>query len=154
MKNVLLVTATCLALVSCKKDDSSERSAAPATPTATEVAPGQGPAPAPTPASKPTSGEPTAEVADTPTGEGVGSQATGIPACDEYLDKYQACLEAKVPESARAAMKDAFAAQRDAWRQSAEAAKGNDAMREQLSKNCSEALTAARAPMQQYGCEW
>ena len=83
-----------------------------------------------------------------------GDSATGIPACDEYLNKYQACLELKVPEGARGAMSDAFKAQRDAWRQSAAAAKDNKAMLEQLSKNCTEALAAAKAPMQQYGCEW
>jgi len=151
LKNVLLLALAVSLWASCKKREESPAqgqeeavAAAPAQPT---PEPGT-PPPTPESAEKDTAAAPAAP----PTG--AGGQATGIAACDEYLDKYQACLEAKVPESARAAMKDAFQAQRDAWRQSAAAAKDNDAMREQLAKNCTEALAAARAPMQQYGCEW
>ena len=84
----------------------------------------------------------------------VGDGPTGIAACDQYLQKYQSCLQAKVPEEAREAMTEAFEAQRDAWVQSAEAASGNDEVSAQLAKNCKEALDAAKVPMEQYGCEW
>jgi hypothetical protein len=79
---------------------------------------------------------------------------TGIAACDEYLDKYERCLQAKVPEEAREAMTEAFQAQRDAWVQSAKAAKGNQEVSAQLAKNCKQAIDAAKVPMEQYGCEW
>ncbi len=40
----------------------------------------------------------------------------GVPECDEYIEKYEACVFSKVPEAARGAFKSSFEAQRKAWK--------------------------------------
>ena len=36
------------------------------------------------------------------------ADSVGIPECDDYLNKYQACVESKVPEAARGALKQSI----------------------------------------------
>ncbi len=87
-------------------------------------------------------------------GEPVDGPATSIAECDQYLAKLEACLQKVGPQKQQEAMRAAFRAQRDSWRQSAKAAKGNPEVASQLAKNCKEALAAARTTMQRRGCDW
>ena len=43
----------------------------------------------------------------------------GVPACDQYMRKYAACVDSKVPEGARAMMKESMMQTHLAWKQAA-----------------------------------
>jgi hypothetical protein len=73
--------------------------------------------------------------------------STGVAECDDYLAKYQACLAAKVPAAAQAALEQSLATTRDVWKQTM-AAGGKDA----LKASCEMARNASRPSMQAYGC--
>ena len=74
-------------------------------------------------------------------------ESLGIPECDDYLAKYQACISSKVPEASRAALEQSLAMTRDGWKQ-AIAAGGGD----QLGAACKTMHEQARASMSAYGC--
>ncbi len=74
---------------------------------------------------------------------------TGIPACDEYLAKFDRCIRDHMPEAARPQLVDAMAQTRKAWQESA-AGPGRD----QLGQACAAALEAARSATKSIGCEW
>lgn len=76
------------------------------------------------------------------------ADSVGVPECDEYLNKYQACVDSKVPEAARAAMKQSLDQTRGAWR-SALATPGG---KEGMAAACKQARDAAKASMGAYGC--
>jgi hypothetical protein len=75
------------------------------------------------------------------------ASSTGVAECDDYLAKYEACLAAKVPAAAQAALKQSLATTRDVWKQTL-AAGGKDA----LKASCEMARNASRPSMQAYGC--
>src|SRR5437868_2961656 len=43
----------------------------------------------------------------------------GVPECDDFIAKYDACISDKVPEAARAQFKTAVQQWRSSWRQAA-----------------------------------
>jgi hypothetical protein len=89
------------------------------------------------------------EEADGEGGEGGGgADKVGIPECDEYIEKYGACIEAKAPEATKAAMQDAFKKTVDTWKQAA-AGPGKDA----LAQGCKAALDAVKKTAAGWGCE-
>src|SRR6185369_11823991 len=57
-------------------------------------------APAKPAAATPAPAAPAMTAAPTATADSVG-----VPECDDYLNKYQACVDSKVPEASRAALK-------------------------------------------------
>lgn len=77
----------------------------------------------------------------------VAADSTGVAECDDYLAKYQACLAAKVPAAAQAALAQSLSTTRDVWKQTL-AAGGKDA----LKASCEMARSASRPSMQAYGC--
>ncbi len=76
------------------------------------------------------------------------ADSVGIPECDEYLTKYQACVESKVPEAARGALKQSIDQTRAAWRTAA----GNPGGKEGLAAACKQARDASKTAMAAYGC--
>lgn len=72
----------------------------------------------------------------------------GIAECDDYLDKYQACVANKVPESTRAAFKQSLNQTRVAWRRALDTPGG----REGLAAACKQARDASKASLSAYGC--
>ena len=78
----------------------------------------------------------------------VSADALGVPECDDYLKKYEACVMRKAPESGRAALKQSLNQTRTAWR-SALAAPGG---REGLATACKQARLASKASLTAYGC--
>jgi len=70
------------------------------------------------------------------------------PECDDYLSKYQACVDSKVPEAARAGMKQALDQTRGAWR----AALATPGGKEGMAAACKQARDAAKTSMSAYGC--
>jgi len=86
---------------------------------------------------------------------GGGSSTTagdkiGIPECDEYIAKYEACVRGKMPEAARAASESALKSARDNWKKAAE----NAQSRGTLAAACKQASDAAATSMKAYGCSW
>jgi hypothetical protein len=74
----------------------------------------------------------------------------GVPACDQYMKKYMACVDSKVPEQARAMMRQSLEQTRAAWKQAAATPQGRDG----LTMACAQAETAAKQSMAAYGCAW
>jgi hypothetical protein len=74
----------------------------------------------------------------------------GVPECDDYLAKYEACINGKVPDAARAVVRQQLDATRAAWQQAASTPEGKAS----LAAGCKMALETARTAMAAYGCTW
>lgn len=74
----------------------------------------------------------------------------GVPECDEYIAKYEACLNSKVPEANRAQLKTAFEQSRAAWRTAASTPQSKAS----LPGLCKQAMEQARTAMKSYGCDF
>ena len=74
----------------------------------------------------------------------------GVAECDEYLDKYEACISGKVPEAARATLKSSLETTRKEWKKAASTPEG----RAGLANACKTARDAAKQSMSAYGCSW
>ena len=81
---------------------------------------------------------------------GVAAGDFGVPECDDYFRKYLACINEKVPEAARASVKQSVEQTRRQWRQAAETPEGKAA----LVSGCTQATAAAKQAMTAYGCQW
>jgi hypothetical protein len=126
-----------LALAACQQSAPPTTTAAPATPAA-----------APAPAATPAPAAPATTAAPAMTAAPATADSTGIAECDDYLTKYQACVETKVPEGTRAALKQSLDQTRAAWR-TALAAPGG---KESLAAACKQMHDASKASMSAYGC--
>jgi hypothetical protein len=71
----------------------------------------------------------------------------GVPECDEYIAKYEACA-GKVPESGRAAYNSALDQVRASWKKLA----ANPATKASLAAACRQATEAQAAAWKTYGC--
>lgn len=122
-----LIILAALSLSACNKADESTAATAtaPATPTAAAPA------------------EPAA-----PTAVAASGDSIGIAACDDYLDKYEACISEKVPAEVRATLKTSLDQTRDAWRSTMASGAGKD----QLEAACKTMYDSAKASMSAYGC--
>lgn len=132
IRTLALAAALC-ALIACGQDSTPTPSAAtpPAAPPASDTAAANDTAS--------TSGPAPAAAGDT----------IGITACDDYLEKYQACLNDKVPAASRELMANALQQTRDGWKQVLASPGGAAA----LETACLQAHAAARTALQAYGCE-
>ena len=137
---VLALTAT-LALAACQKEEAATPAADTAAPAA--AAPAEEPAPAPAPAA---SVAPAAAPADA-TAMAPTAESVGIPECDDYLTKYEACIASHVPAASQAALKQSLDATRAGWKQ-AIAAGGKSS----LAAACTQMKESARASLKAYGC--
>jgi hypothetical protein len=72
----------------------------------------------------------------------------GVPECDEYLEKYLACIDTHVPEAARAQVRVTLDQTRAAWQQAAATPEGKAG----LATGCRQATEMARTAMSAYGC--
>jgi hypothetical protein len=94
-----------------------------------------------------TTSTPTTTSSPTTTAAG---EKIGVPECDEYLSKYEACLTGKVPEAARAQFNSALEQTRKSWRQLAE----NPQTKASLANACKMATDQAKTAMKAYNCEF
>lgn len=76
------------------------------------------------------------------------ASATGVPECDNFIAKYEACLADNVPDEARGAMQTALETWRGTWRTMA----GAPNLRASLEQSCRTAIDTARSQMDSYGC--
>jgi hypothetical protein len=74
----------------------------------------------------------------------------GVAECDEYIQKVEACLTAKVPENMRGTYKSSLDTMRTTWRKAAETPQGKAA----LAQGCKAALDQAKTQMSSFGCSW
>jgi hypothetical protein len=72
----------------------------------------------------------------------------GIPACDEFIAKYEACLSSKLPE----AQKTAFKSQLDQARQSWAELARNASAKPGLEATCKQTIEHVKTALQSYGC--
>ena len=126
MKTQLLILAAIgtLALAGCKKAET------PATD-----------APAATPAAAPATAA--AEVTPAPATDTVKA-GTGVPECDQYLEKVYACISEKVPEALRDMMKQGIELSRSAW--------AGVTDKTELANQCKTALEQAKTSFGAMGC--
>ena len=74
----------------------------------------------------------------------------GIPECDDFIAKYEACVTNKVPEVARASYQSALKQWRDSWRQMAQ----NPQTKGTLVAACKQAREQQETALKSYGCTW
>lgn len=74
----------------------------------------------------------------------------GVPECDEYIQKYEACITSKVPEAQRGMYKSTFEQQRKAFKDAA----ANPQSKAGLATGCKQAIETAKQAMTSYGCAW
>lgn len=82
--------------------------------------------------------------------ETVAGDKIGVPECDEYIAKYEACINSKVPEAQRATYKTSFDTMRKAWRDAAATPQGKAG----LAAGCKQAHDAAKQSMSSFSCAW
>ena len=74
----------------------------------------------------------------------------GIPECDDYLNKYEACVSGKVPDAARAQYKSSLEQTRKSWREMA----ANPQTKAGLAKACQMATDQAKQTFKMFGCDF
>ena|SRR5260370_41804174 len=74
----------------------------------------------------------------------------GVPECDDFIAKYDACVSSKVPEAARAQYKNAVAQWRASWKKLAD----NPQTKGTLAAACKQAAEQQAAALKSYGCTW
>jgi|SRR5215212_3377907 len=74
----------------------------------------------------------------------------GVPECDDFIQKYEACVNSKVPETSRSMVKANLDSMRTAWKKAAETPQGKAG----LAQGCKIALDNAKTSMGSYGCSW
>ena len=83
-------------------------------------------------------------------GGGGGAAKVGVAECDDYIAKYSKCIDGKVPEAARASVKQGLDNMVKAWADAAKTEQGKQG----LAQGCKAALDGAKQAMASYGCEW
>jgi hypothetical protein len=76
--------------------------------------------------------------------------AIGVPLCDEFLSKFEACIDDHVPDQEQAALRRALKGHRQAWK----GAPTNAAGRAGLLATCRHVTEVTKKKTEQYGCEW
>ncbi len=79
-----------------------------------------------------------------------GGEPIGVTECDQFIARYEECINSNVPESARASVRTQIDAMRTAWRNAASTPQG----RAGLAQGCRAAQESARQQMTQYNCRW
>lgn len=127
-RTLLIFAVLCTAiLIGCSKTDTMENS--------NSMANSNKPATAATPAKTTTA---------------ASGEKIGVPECDDFITKYDACVSSKVPEAARAQYKSAV----DQWRSSWKKLADNPATKGTLAAACKQAAAQQEAALKQYGCTW
>lgn len=132
-KHIALLILSGVLITGCDKKADAPADA-PAD-TSTSVATTE-PAPAPEPAPTPVEEAPAA------TGGEIG-----IAECDDYINKYKACMD-KLPAEGRAAYQQGLDQMVSAWKQVPTEARSS------LAEGCKMATENAKTAMQAMGCEW
>lgn len=88
---------------------------------------------------------------DTPTDSIAASgDKIGVPECDDYIEKYEACVTGKVPEATRAMIRSSFEQTRKQWKDLA----ANPQTKSSLASICKQSKDMAKQSMGAYHCDW
>jgi hypothetical protein len=74
----------------------------------------------------------------------------GVAECDEYITKWEACVNSKVPEAQRSMYKTSFDTTRKSWKDLA----ANPQTKGSLTNACKQALDQAKTNFASFKCEW
>lgn len=74
----------------------------------------------------------------------------GVPECDQFLQRYDACLAANVPEAQRDGLRASINQMRAAWRQAAQ----NAQARAGLGPQCTQIGQQMAQSLAQYKCQF
>ena len=74
----------------------------------------------------------------------------GVKECDDYVRKYLACVDSKVPEAARAMVRQSLDQTKAQWKAAAATPQGKAG----LASGCKTAHEMAKQSMAAYGCQW
>jgi hypothetical protein len=89
----------------------------------------------------------TSSSADTAPSSG---EKIGIPECDDFITKYDACVSGKVPEAQRAQYQNTIKQWRDSWRELAK----NPMTKGVATAACKQAAESAKTSMKEYNCSF
>ena len=128
----VMLVAGSLVLAACAKE---EGAAAPGAGASVAAA---APAAAAAGTAEPAQAAPTASV-----------DALGVEECDDFLTKYEACVNDKVPAGSRDAFRQSIAATRAGWKQAIDAGG-----RDQLAAACTQMKETSKTSLQAYGCSF
>ena len=103
-----------------------------------------------TPATTTSSPASTSTPATTTTTTASSGDKIGVPECDDFITKYEACITGKVPEAARAQFNSTLKQWRDSWRQAAATPQGKAG----LAQGCKMSAEQARQSMKSFGCDF
>src|SRR5829696_3643308 len=81
-------------------------------------------------------------------GTAASGDKIGVAECDDFLAKYETCVNSKVPETSRSMVKANMDSMRAAWKKAAETPQGKAG----LAQGCKQALDNAKTTMGSYGC--
>lgn len=84
------------------------------------------------------------------TAAALGAAEFGVPECDDYLKKYLACIDTKMPEAGRAMARQALDQTKASWKQAASTPEGKSG----LVMGCKAATDSAKTSMAAYGCSF
>lgn len=90
------------------------------------------------------------QAATTPAATKDAADKIGVAECDEYIQKYEACIVSRVPEAQRAMLESSLTQSRQAWKQAAAAPQGKTA----LAQACKQAMEMAKQSTAAYSCAW
>ena len=76
--------------------------------------------------------------------------AIGVTECDEFLAKYETCVNSHIPEAARATFKTTMETWRKTWRDAAATPAGKAS----LAQACKTSMETAKQSMAAYKCTW
>jgi hypothetical protein len=79
-----------------------------------------------------------------------GAESVGVPECDEFLNKYEACVKDKVPAVARSQIEQSIKQMRESFKQAA----AHEASKTTLAQTCTQSLETTKTAMASYGCDW
>ena len=78
------------------------------------------------------------------------AQSTGIPACDDFLTKYDSCVTSKLPEAQRALYKSQLDQTRKMWLDMSK----NPTAKSTMEATCKQTLDAVKTSLQGFGCSF
>lgn len=79
----------------------------------------------------------------------IAQDKIGIPACDDFFTKYDACM-AKIPAAQQATYKGQMDQMRTAWKGMA----ANPQTKATLESTCTQMNATMKTSMAQFGCQW
>jgi hypothetical protein len=109
-----------------------------------------GGAPEKAPTTTPPGGSAPAAAATTAAAPAIGAAEFGVPECDDYLKKYLACIDTKMPEAGRAMARQTLDQTKASWKQAASTPEGKSG----LAMGCKAATDSAKTSMAAFGCSF